>query len=447
MRKGSLQKGNHQKGSQGLRYFGLLAATFFCGGIICSGMALACTDFKITAQDGTVLITRSMEFAEDLKSNLRNSARGKEFKNTTTDGKSILSWKAKHGYVFVDGLNQPMVVDGMNEKGLSFGYLYLPGDTKYQSFTENKADKSLPYYLLGDWVLGNFETIEEVKNALATIAVVEQHIPGGPSVTFPLHASIYDATGKGIVVEFIDGEMEISDNEIGVLTNSPTYDWQLTNLNNYVNLSPYTPNPIVIDGITYSATGQGAGMKGLPGDVSPPSRFVKTNFMTKSALPVEQAKDALNLAEHIINNVDIPKGLVRAKSIAIDQANQTNQTSQANQTSQINPTDKIELTQWVIFKDLKNKILYFRTYNNMTLRFIAMDKLDFSEKSPSLIMPLAGEPYAMDITTEFTSEKNQKSDPIQIASPSASATATATATAADIKSSTQTQDKGASKTK
>lgn len=33
-----------------------------------------------------------------------------------------------------------------------------------------------------------------------------------------------------------NGEIKIYDNEVGVLTNSPDYDWHLKNLNNYINL-------------------------------------------------------------------------------------------------------------------------------------------------------------------------------------------------------------------
>lgn len=48
-------------------------------------------------------------------------------------------------------------------------------------------------------------------------------------------------------------------------------------------------------GIAYTATGQGAGMVGLPGDVSPPSRFVKTAFMAKNVYPAEDQHSVVNL--------------------------------------------------------------------------------------------------------------------------------------------------------
>ncbi len=78
------------------------------------------------------------------------------------------------------------------------------------------------------------------------------------------------------------------------MTNSPKYNWHVNNLRNYLNLTPNNPNPVSASGLTFSATGQGAGMVGLPGDVSPPSRFVKTAFLAKNAYQANTADDLLN---------------------------------------------------------------------------------------------------------------------------------------------------------
>jgi choloylglycine hydrolase len=340
---------------------------------------MACTDFQVKAKDGTLFITRSMEFSIEFNSNLRSSTQGRTFTTTAPNGKPALSWKANYGYLYLDGLNQDIAVDGINEKGLAFEFLYLPGNTQYQTVPAGKESQSLPYYLFGDWVLSNFKTIDEVRQALANVSVFAQTLPSLGNVILPAHAAIHDASGKGIVVEFVDGKMNIYD-YIGVMTNSPTYDWQVINLRNYLNLSPYSPKPVVVDGISYAATGQGAGMVGLPGDTSPPSRFVKTAFITKNSNPANNAMDALNLSQHIINNVDIAAGMVRGVE---------------------NGKETTETTQWVVFKDLTHKIFYYRTYNDMTVRAVAMDKIDFSSKASRLKMPLNAPPTITDVTGKF----------------------------------------------
>lgn len=346
----------------------------------------ACTDFKLVAKDGTVLITRSMEFETDLKSNLRTATRGMNYQSKAPSGKDGLAWKGKYGYVYLDGLGQDVVFDGLNETGLSFEYLYLPGETTYQTVPTGKDNQALAYYQFGAWVLSQFKTVDELKQALGGIYVVSANLPGMGDVVLPAHASVYDATGKGIVIEFYDNKIHVSDS-IGVMTNSPHYEWHVTNLRNYLNLTPNNPRPVLAAGLSFSATGQGAGMVGLPGDVSPPSRFVKTSFMVLNTFQAPDAMTALNLAEHIINNVDIPDGL--ARSVGSDGKIAT------------------DTTEWVVFKDVTHRVVYYRTYNNMTLRSVAMDKMDFSENANRLKMPIATPSnYVVDMNASFQSSKN-----------------------------------------
>jgi choloylglycine hydrolase len=122
-------------------------------------------------------------------------------------------------------------------------------------------------------------------------------------------------------------------------------------------------------------------MLGLPGDVSPPSRFIKIATLLHVAIPVDTITNALNLAEHVINNVDIPLGLVREPS----SGNATNET-----------------TQWVVFKDLTHRVLYYRTYADMSLRAVSLDKINFTENAPRLKMPLARAAMVQDLTEQFS---------------------------------------------
>lgn len=341
--------------------------------------SFACTDVRVMAKDKTVVIGRTLEFAEDLNSNVRSAPRGTAFNNKAPDGSTALSWKSKYGYVYVDALNVAVAVDGINEKGLSFEYLFLPGETQYQTVPAQKQKQAVPYYYFGDWILGNFSTVEELRKELANIIVFEQTLPGLDKV-FPLHASVFDSTGKGIVIEFVEGKMVVYNNEAGIMTNSPLYDWHMINLRNYTHLSPYTPTPVIVNGMTFAATGQGSGMLGLPGDISPPSRFVKMAALSATAIPAETAGEALNLVQHFLNTVDIPRGFVRAKT---------------------DGADAVELTQWAVFKDLTNKVLYYRTYNDMTTRALSLDKVNLAENAPLLKMPLAGKPIVIDVTEHF----------------------------------------------
>ncbi|MFN7097106.1 MAG: linear amide C-N hydrolase [Gammaproteobacteria bacterium] len=120
------------------------------------------------------------------------------------------------------------------------------------------------------------------------------------------------------------------------------------------------------------------------GDASPPSRFIKTCFLLANAYSVNNPKEALILAQHIINNVDIPMGVARDMS---------------------NQQVVCDYTQWVLFKDLTNKKFYYRTYDNMTLQMIDLTKIDFSTGTTRLKMTLSNEIYIVDQTSSFLATK------------------------------------------
>ena len=162
---------------------------------------------------------------------------------------------------------------------------------------------------------------------------------------YELHFSVIDKTGDGIIFEFTKEGRQIYNNTFGVLTNSPPYNYQLMNIRNYIELSKYNREPLVLGPDSFPATGQGSGLLGLPGDLTPPSRFVRVAVLKEFATPPANSTVAVNLAFHILNSVDIPLGVV---------TNRTNGHS--------------EYTLWAVAKDLTNNAFYYRTYNDMTIR-------------------------------------------------------------------------------
>jgi choloylglycine hydrolase len=360
----------------------LLIAVIYLTFNICQSVS-ACTNVTIKAADGSVIIGRSLEFSLDFHSNIRSSPRGRAFNTIAQDGKPGLSWKAKYGYIFLDGLGIDTVVDGMNETGLSFGELLFPGYAKYPDIPAGLDHQALPYMSFGDWVLGNFKTVDEVRSALSNVYVYLNTEPSLGTMTFPVHYIITDTTGKGIIIEYNDGNMHIYDS-MGVMTNSPTYDWQTTNLQNYLHLSPFNPTSVSVNGEVFAVTGQGYGMIGIPGDISPPSRFVKMALYSHVAVTTRDAASALNMAEHLMNNVDVPQGIAR----------------EPHSGKYIN-----DITQWVVFKDLTNKVFYYRTYNDLSLHAVTFSKVDLSEKAQRFMMPIASKEYVNDVSGPFTQSK------------------------------------------
>jgi choloylglycine hydrolase len=327
-----------------------------------ASFSVACTHFRLTAKDNTVIIGRSMEFGPNLESEIYTVNRGTNFESTTPDNQPGLHWQAKYGYLALNGFNL-FPVSGINEKGLSFDLLYLPGLAEYQTYDASKASDAMPYYQIADYLLGNFSNIPDIKQALPMLNVYAKALTqAGKPVVFPVHYIVTDKNGQSIAIEYIAGKLNIYDDKTGILTNAPSYLWQETNLKNYVNLSPNAPDAIKKDGITYAVTGQGAGAHGLPGDYTPPSRFVRVAYLVSTAEQMDNASKTINLAEHILNNVDIPYGAVRGPKGD-------------------NTADEMDFTQWVVIKDLKHQIIYFRTYSNLAMQTIDMKQFKFEPNS------------------------------------------------------------------
>lgn len=157
---------------------------------------------------------------------------------------------------------------------------------------------------------------------------------------------VHDAQGKSLVLEWVDGKRSIYDNTVGVMTNSPLYDWQMTNLHNYVNLSPGNAKAKTVGGVPYTATGQDSGLLGLPGDPTPPFRMVQTVVVLNVATKPKDATGALVLGQKLLNRMDIPMG------IACGTAGDS------------------DMTQWAAFRDHGNKVYYYRTYEDMSLQVL-----------------------------------------------------------------------------
>ncbi len=354
------------------------AAAWLSAGLLLTVPALACTDVRLIAADGSAFTVRTMEFAADLKSETVIMPRGRQFTSPGPKGAG-LAWTSKYGFVFMNAYGQPAVTDGLNEKGLGFGALYLPGETQYETVKAGEEGRALSNIQFGAWVLGNFATVDEVRDAVASVRVWAEFVPQLGSYS-PLHFAIHDASGKSLVIEYIGGTAHVYDNTIGVLTNSPTYDWHIQNLRNYVNLTAENTAPVKLGNTTYASTGQGSGLHGLPGDPTPPSRFVMAAATAYLADQPKDAAGALVLAQHLIDRVDIPKGLVR------DYADGGKPTG--------------DYTQWTVFRDHANKVYFWRSYDDTGLKALDLKTVDFSAGQPTRSLAVAGSKPTVDIVTQ-----------------------------------------------
>jgi choloylglycine hydrolase len=335
------------------------AAGFFLASAV--ECAQACTGIRLIAADGSVIHARTLEFAIDIHSDVIVVPRGYERVGTAPDDKDGLKWKTKYASVGANALGLPIIIDGLNEAELAVGLFYFPTTAGYMPYGPGDAGKSIAPWQLGSWLLDNFASVDEVKANIGAI-VVPATVLKQWGFSPPIHAIVHDASGKSIVIEYVGGKLNVYDDPLGVLTNSPGFDWHMTNLRNYVNFSLNNVPPVQLGPVKLEPFGQGSGMLGLPGDFTPPSRFVRAVAFSQSVLRPRTGDDAVLEAFHILNNFDIPKGAAR----------EAEKDSHGNILA--------DYTIWTSASDLKAKRFYFRTYQDSQIRMIDLAKMNLDAK-------------------------------------------------------------------
>ena len=328
----------------------LLCAAATCGGTL---QAVACTGISLTAKDGSYVQGRTIEWASGpLRSEYVVIPRGERLCSYTPMGSDGLCSTAKYGVVGLSVVRKEFIAEGINEAGLSAGLFFFPRYGGYEPYDPGQNGRTLADLQVVQWMLTQFATIDKVREAIASVRVV------GLERTSVVHWRIGERSGRQAVLEIVDGEPRFFENPVGVLTNAPGFEWQLTNLNNYVNLYPGTAPDRDLGGFTLRPTGGNSGFLGLPGDATPPSRFVRAAFYRATAPQRATAFDAVLQCFHLLNNFDIPVGIEHAEG----------------------ETPNIpSATQWTSVIDLTHGKVYYKTAYDNSIRCIDLHTVDFSK--------------------------------------------------------------------
>ena len=315
----------------------------------------ACTGFTLKAKDGSRIVARTIEWGgSNLNSQYVVVPRGytqqSYIPGSTTGG---MTFTARYGYIGLAVEQEQFVAEGLNEAGLSAGLFYFPQYGKYEAYDPKENASNIADLQLVSWILGSCKTVDEVKESIKKV-----HVIGIDPRASTAHWRFADTTGRQIVLEIINEKPIFYENELGVLTNSPSFDWQMTNLNNYVNLIPGMAPSQQLDGVTLASFGNGSGFLGIPGDITPPSRFVRAAFYQATAPQQETGQQTVIQCFQILNNFDIPIGIEFAPNLP--------------------PVDIPSATQWTSATDMTNRIIYYRTMYDNAIRSIDLRKINFA---------------------------------------------------------------------
>ena len=330
--------------------------------------ALACTGLRVKPRDGSIVTGRTLEFPTELHSSVVVIPRGMAYTGSAPGGLPGLRWTTKYGMVGANGVGKPVIIDGLNEKGLGIGIFYFSNSAGYPTVAAGDAARTLAPWELPTFLLGTCSNVAEAAEAAGKVVV-------GPTaltewgIVPPVHYVLHDASGRSVVLEPVGGKLLAHENPIGVMANNPTFDWHMTNLQNYVNLTVSDAPGAHLDGEQIPRVDIGTGMLGLPGNFTSPSRFVRAVAYSQSAIPVDDAREGVLQAFHLLNQFDMPRGLNREHRASPDMPRGE---AGAMQT---------EYTLWTSVSDLKNRRFYFHTYANRQIRMVDLASFDLDAKA------------------------------------------------------------------
>lgn len=243
--------------------------------------------------------------------------------------------------------NYPLYYEAANEQGLCMAGLNFPGNACYFPMVEGKENIS-PFEFI-PWILSRCKDITEVRSCLANINLWEENFSEQFPLS-PLHWMIADRE-EAITVESVKEGLKIYDNPVGVLTNNPQFDYHMTHLCDYINLTPQAPENRfgAVDLVTYS---RGMGTMGLPGDVSSASRFVRAAFVKLNSVAGDSENESISQFFHILGAVEQQRGCV------------------------ILPDGSCELTVYTSCINTDKGIYYYTTYENQAICKVDMYRCD-----------------------------------------------------------------------
>ena len=331
--------------------------------------ARACTALMITDKQGNAYSGKTMEYAVPLPFEMTYVPAGTKVASIAPGNKPGLSFETKYPVLGVSadpgmGSALNMMVESTNDQGLSLSTNEMP-DSQSPAGAGSDAAKAVASTDLALYLLGNFKSVAEVKAALQSgeVSVWLPEIPLVGNIVAPFHYILWDKTGVGIVIEFLDGKMNVHDNPVGAVTNAPDFPWHLKNLNNYAQLTNLDKNTGQFGQLQVGAPDSGNALANVPSSQISAGRFVKAAYYTQFVRKADSPEDAVITLGHILNNFDRPYDLSIDKGYS----------AEGGQPGAI--TSEVTLFTWM--NDKVRNLYFMRTIDALNFA-----KFDFGKLAP-----------------------------------------------------------------
>lgn len=321
-----------------------------------------CTAITLQSIQGENFFGRTMDFSYPIEPGLYVIPRNYEWYSLITMEKYINYYSFISIGQETDGMFGSF--DGVNEQGFAAAVLYFEGYADYDLPIEDKEPIASLDFL--NYILGRCGSIDDLKALLENICIVGIPDPVTQKAA-PLHWIATDRSGKCVVIEQTKTGLEIINNPIGLMANSPDFHWHMTNLRNYMDVSTTQQKEVKWGNVSLTPFSQGAGTAHLPGSFTSPDRFVRTAFLKTHVEVPENRSEAIMTCFHIMNSVSIPKGIV------------------------LTDRGTIDYTKYIAFINTNTCEYYFKTYENNQIITASLWDYNINGKQPiflgSIIFP------------------------------------------------------------
>jgi len=270
---------------------------------------MGCTCFSWETEDGRHLFGRTYDQCGDLQGNRITVVPRNYPLRLEVHAEGPQYVRSRYAFVgmAVMGLASPIMVDGINEMGVMGGLLNYPGYAAYDVVRDSRHLNIHPGFLVG-YLLGQCASVDEAASILPSLNLTGEMIFGHE---MKVHFIFSDKSGETIIVDPDSSGLQIYRDTIGVMANSPGYQWQQTNLYNYASVSNVQgPSRDYINVKHQGEEVSSGGGFGLPGDYSSPSRFVRMAVLKNYAVKGKDEVDGVSRMFHQFSSVDIPEGIV-----------------------------------------------------------------------------------------------------------------------------------------
>lgn len=264
-----------------------------------------CTSITFQSKEKENFLGRTMDFSHDIEPGVYVASKNYEWYSLITREKCV----DLYSFICIGQRIKNIfgVFDGVNEMGFAVATLYFKDYAYYNFPLEEKTPiASLDF---SHYILGRCSSVKDLKDLLENITIMGVRDPVTKTEA-PLHWIVTDRSGECAVIEQTKEGLKVMDNPIGVLANSPDFNWQMTNLRNYMNISVEQEEEAKWREVSLTPFGQGMGSIGLPGGFTSPERFARTAFIKTHAQVPEKKLQTVLECFHIMNGVSIPKGIV-----------------------------------------------------------------------------------------------------------------------------------------